>query len=302
MGDKRLCGSTTWKDPKEENAVIRKTVLVTGANSGMGLAASVELAKRGYRVIMACRSLERGRQALRRVEEAGGPGCAELVLCDLADLASIRRFADEVRSRVSALDVLINNAGVVSPKRRETADGFELALGVNHLGHFLSTHLLLDLVKASAGGRIVVVASGAYKAGRIHFEDPHLRTSYNVVKSYGQSKLANILFARELALRVYDDGIAVNALHPGAVLTQLGVDRGTGFGQGVYRALGRMPSFQTPEQGASTAVYLADSPEVEGISREYFYRRRPKSLDRKAEDDDTALKLWEWSEREVGLR
>lgn len=278
-----------------------KTALVTGANSGMGLATSIELAQRGYRVLMACRSRQRGDEALRKVQEAAGAGSAELVLCDLADLASIRQFADDVHGRVNRLDVLINNAGVVSPKRQETRDGFELALGVNHLGHFLATNLLLDLIRASGAGRIVVVASGAYKAGRIDFEDPHLRERYNVIRSYGQSKLANILFARELALRVYDDGIAVNSLHPGAVLTQLGVNRGTGFGQGVYRALGKLPAFQTPEEGASTAVYLADSPEVEGVSREYFYRSRPYRLDRKAEDDETAERLWAWSEREVGL-
>lgn len=279
-----------------------KTALVTGANAGMGLATSIELVQRGYRVLMLCRNRERGEKALREVENAGGNGSAELVLGDLAELASIRNFADDIHGRVSSLDVLINNAGVISPKRQETKDGFELALGVNHLGHFLATNLLLDLVQAADRGRIVVVASGAYKAGRIHFEDPHLRQSYNVIKSYGQSKLANILFARELALRTYDSGIAVNALHPGAVLTQLGIDRGTGFGQGVYRALGKLPSFQTPAEGASTAVYLADRPEVEGISREYFYRSQPKSLDRKAEDDEVAAKLWAWSETEVGLR
>lgn len=279
-----------------------KTALVTGANAGMGLATSIELVQRGYRVLMLCRNRERGEKALREVENAGGNGSAELVLGDLAELSSIRNFADDIHGRVSSLDVLINNAGVISPKRQETKDGFELALGVNHLGHFLATNLLLDLVQAADRGRIVVVASGAYKAGRIHFEDPHLRQSYNVIKSYGQSKLANILFARELALRTYDSGIAVNALHPGAVLTQLGIDRGTGFGQGVYRALGKLPSFQTPAEGASTAVYLADSPEVEGISREYFYRSQPKSLDRKAEDDEVAAKLWAWSETEVGLR
>ncbi|OWA36587.1 short-chain dehydrogenase [Saccharibacillus sp. O16] len=278
-----------------------KTALVTGANSGMGLATSRELTARGYRVLMACRSQARGEAALRQVEAVGGSGSAELVLCDLADLASIRRFADDVHGRVSTLDVLINNAGVVSPKRQETQDGFELALGVNHLGHFLMTNLLLDLMKTSSDGRIIVVASGAYKAGKIDFEDPHLRQHYNVIRSYGQSKLANILFARELALRVHEQGIVVNSLHPGAVLTQLGVNRGTGFGQGVYRALGKLPAFQTPEEGASTAVYLADSPEVSGISREYFYRSQPHRLNRKAEDDETALRLWEWSEREVGL-
>ena len=267
----------------------------------MGLATSIELVERGYRVLMLCRNQERGEKALREVEAAGGTGSAELVLGDLADLSSIRNFADDIHGRISGLDVLINNAGVVSPKRQETKDGFELSLGVNHLGHFLATNLLLDLVRAAQRGRIVVVASGAYKAGRIRFEDPHLHQNYNVIKSYGQSKLANILFARELALRTYDSGIAVNALHPGAVLTQLGVDRGTGFGQGVYRALGKLPSFQTPAEGASTAVYLADSPEVEGISREYFYRSQPKRLDRKAENDEVAAKLWEWSEAEVGL-
>nr|WP_305120933.1 SDR family oxidoreductase [Saccharibacillus sp. JS10] len=275
--------------------------MVTGANAGMGLATTIELVQRGYRVLMLCRSAQRGEQALHQVEAAGGSGSAELVLGDLGNLSSIRNFADDIHGRVSHLDVLINNAGVISPKRQETTDGFELALGVNHLGHFLSTNLLLDLVQASDHGRIVVVASGAYKAGRIHFADPHLRKGYNVVKSYGQSKLANILFARELALRTYHSGISVNSLHPGAVLTQLGIDRGTGFGQGVYRALGKLPSFQTPAEGASTAIYLADSAEVEGISREYFYRSQPQSLQAKAEDDEVAAKLWAWSEKEVGF-
>jgi NAD(P)-dependent dehydrogenase (short-subunit alcohol dehydrogenase family) len=273
----------------------KRTALVTGASSGMGRASSAALARAGFRVIMLCRSEARGRAALEaaRLAASGGGGELELALCDLASAAGIRLFAADLRARIEALDILVNNAGAISPKRRETEDGFELQLGVNHLGHFLLTSLLLDLVK-EARGRIEVVASGAHKIGRIHWEDLQLKRGYSAFGAYAQSKLANILFARELARRLEGTGVAVNSLHPGAVATSLGVDRETGFGGFAARLL--KPFFLSPEEGADTAIYLASSPEVEGMTGLYFYRRKPIAPSRRAQDDEAARRLWALSE------
>jgi NAD(P)-dependent dehydrogenase (short-subunit alcohol dehydrogenase family) len=274
--------------------VDSKIALVTGANSGMGRATSVALARAGYRVIMLCRSAERGKEAFEAVKAAVGSGAEkiELELCDLANLASIRDFAARLHNKIGALHVLVNNAGVISPKRRETADGFELQLGVNHLGHFLLTNLVLDLVE-SARGRIVVVASGAHKAGRIHWDDLQLKKSYSVFGAYGQAKLANILFTRELARRLAGTGSTANCVHPGAVGTNMGVDRETGFGRTIMSLL--RPFFLTPEQGADTAIYLATDPEVAGVNGQYFYRRKPAKTSQQAQDDEAAKRLWDLS-------
>jgi NAD(P)-dependent dehydrogenase (short-subunit alcohol dehydrogenase family) len=273
-----------------------KIALVTGANSGMGRAASVALARAGYRVIMLCRNEARGREALeaaRAAASAVGAPPPELALCDLADSLSIRRCAAELRSRIGRLDALLENAGVISPRRRETSDGFELQLGVNHLGHFLLTELLIDLVK-EARGRVVIVASGAHKIGRIHWDELQLKHGYSAFKAYGQSKLANVLFTRELARRLEGSGATANCLHPGAVATGMGVDRETGFGGFAVRLL--KPLFLTPEEGADTAVYLASSPEVEGVSGQYFYRRQPAKVSKRARDEASARRLWDLSE------
>jgi retinol dehydrogenase 14 len=281
----------------------KKIALVTGANSGMGRATSTALARAGFRVIMLCRSEERGTAALEAVRQAASVGLApgaaepelelELALCDLGSQAGIRLFAADLRSRIDALDLLVNNAGVVSPKRLETEDGFELQLGVNHLGHFLLTKLLLDLIK-EARGRIVVVASGAHKIGRIHWDDLQLKKGYSTFGSYGQAKLANVLFTRELSRRLEGTGVTANCLHPGAVATNMGVDRETGFGGFAARLL--KPFFLTPEEGADTAVFLSTSPEVEGTSGQYFYRRKPAPISKRASDDEAARRLWEVSE------
>jgi NAD(P)-dependent dehydrogenase (short-subunit alcohol dehydrogenase family) len=278
----------------------QKIALVTGANSGMGRATSTALARAGFRVIMLCRSEERGRAALQTAKAAaaaGSPAGAaapelELAVCDLASISGIRLFAADLRSRIDSLDLLVNNAGVISPKRLETEDGFELQLGVNHLGHFLLTHLLVDLVE-EARGRVVVVASGAHKIGRIHWDDLQLKKGYSTFGAYAQSKLANVLFARELARRLSGSGVTVNSLHPGAVATSMGVDRKTGFGGFATRLL--KPFFLTPEQGADTAVYLSTSPEVAQVSGQYFYRREPARISKRAQDDEAARRLWDIS-------
>ncbi|WP_163527198.1 SDR family oxidoreductase [Halobacillus ihumii] len=276
-----------------------KIAIITGANSGMGLATTVAMAKKGFQVIMVCRNPERGEDALQKAKTESGTDHIELMICDLGSLASIRAFANTFLERYCQLDVLINNAGVVSLKRETTSDGFESMMGVNHLGHFLLTNLLLDSLKSASEGRIVVVSSGAYKAGRIHFDDPHLSNRFSVWKGYAQSKLANILFTKEMADQLKDTNVTANCLHPGAVGTSLGVNRKTGFGKTIHALL--RPFFLTPAEGAETAVYLATSPEVKHISGEYFYKKKTNSLPAKAQSKEMAEKLWNWSEQQVGL-
>lgn len=279
-----------------------KRILITGANSGMGLASTIALASQGHEIIMGCRNEERGEKALNEARKQSGSDRLTLMKCDLGSLETIRRFADEFNTRYDHLDVLLNNAGVVSLKRQETKDGFEMGLGVNHLGHFLLTHLLLDRLKEAEAARIVVVSSGAYKLGKIHWEDPHFHHGYNVVKAYAQSKLANIYFTKVLAKRLEDTRVTVNCLHPGAVATNIGVDRETGFGKRILASVAHMPFFQTPEQGAETAVFVASDPSVEKQSGQYYYRKKVHKLQSKAQNYEEALRLWEWSEEQVGLK
>ncbi|WP_458125795.1 SDR family oxidoreductase [Paenibacillus sp. Z3-2] len=279
-----------------------QTAIVTGANSGMGLATTIELARQGYSVIMACRSEKRGQEALQEAERQSGSSAIELMLCDLGSLESIRQFARTFRERHDSLDVLVNNAGVVMVKRKETSDGFEQSIGINHLGHFLLTLLLIEPLKAAKQGRIVNVSSGAYKAGKIHFEDPHLHKGYNPIKSYAQSKLANVLFTRALASKMSGTSVTVNCLHPGAVGTSIGVDRNTGFGTRIMAFVGKLPFFLSPEEGARTAVYLATSPEVVGITGRYFYKQKEQQLKTHAVDDASAERFWTWSEEQAGLK
>ncbi len=276
-----------------------KIVMVTGANSGMGLATTIELARKGARVIMVCRSVERGEVAREAAMKESGSQNIELMIADLGDLDSIRRFAVEYKSRYQVLDVLINNAGVVSLKRQLTSNGFEMNMGINHLGHFLLTNLLLDRLMLAEQGRIVNVSSGAYKVGKIHVDDPTLKKRYNVAKGYTQSKLANILFTKQMAVRLMGSRVTANCLHPGAVVTNLGVDRKTGFGKGVYALL--RPFFLSPEQGSQSALYLATAPEISEVSGEYFYRQQIQNLAPRANNMKDAEWLWRWSEEQVGL-
>ncbi|WP_405173697.1 SDR family oxidoreductase [Paenibacillus sp. FSL H8-0260] len=279
---------------------MRGTIaLVTGANSGMGLATTVELARKGAKVIMVCRNRQRGEEALAAAKQKSHSEDIELMLCDLVSLESIRSFAEEFTMKYPMLDILINNAGVVTIKRQLTKDGFEMDLGVNHLGHFLLTNLLLKSLQAAEQGRIIVVASGAYKIGALHYEDPTLARRFNPAKAYARSKLANILFTRELALRLHGTRVTVNCLHPGAVGTNIGVNRETGFGKSVLKLLSYF--FLTPEQGADTAIYLATDPDLGEVTGQYYYRRKIKQLSPRAQNTIEAERLWQWSQEQVGL-
>ena len=203
----------------------------------MGKASSIALARFGFRVLMLCRDRERGEQAVDEVKTASGNDDIELIVCDLASLKSIRSAAAKIKQRFDRIEVLLNNAGVTLPGYYLTEDGYELQFGVNHLGHFLLTTELLDLIQKGAPSRIINVASGAHKIGKMHFDDINLEKSFRFWKAYGRSKLANILFTYELAERLKDSGVTVNCLHPGAVATSMGVNRETGFGTMITRLL-----------------------------------------------------------------
>lgn len=274
-----------------------KTAIVTGANSGMGMATVRALSDMGAKVIMLCRSEKRGTEALEKLSSEKYRDL-ELILCDLGNYDSIRAFANIVRRGYDNIDILVNNAGFISLDRQETGEGLERQFGINHIGHFLLTMSLLDLM--GEGGRIVNIASGAHKAGKIHFDDINLTKGFNVIKAYSQSKLANVLFTRELARRVKDRGITVNCCHPGAVATNIGIDRDTGFGKTVTRLL--KPFFQTPEQGARTAIFLASDDSVSDVTGEYFYKCRIAKSSKRSKDMELAKKLFEFSEELTGLQ
>lgn len=275
----------------------KRIALVTGANAGMGKATAVALAKDGMHVVMLCRDKARGEAALADVQRRSGSSELTLMLCNLGEMASIRQFAAAFRQRFTRLDTLINNAGVICLKREETKDGLELQFGVNHIGHFLLTNLLLDLLTPTA--RIVVVGSGAHKVGNIDFDNLPLKRGYSVVSGYSRAKLCNLLFTRELARRLGPDGPTVNCVHPGAVATSIAINRKTGFGQTITKVLGWL--VQTPEQGAATAIYVATSSECAHITGEYFYKCKPARSSKRSKDMALAAQLWEASARITGL-
>jgi len=283
-----------------------KTVVVTGGNSGIGFETAATLAEMGARVVVTARNADKGRAAVGRITEraeaAGAEGRAQLVVFDLADLASVRRGAAEILEQASQLHVLVNNAGLVLSERRETVDGLEATFATNHLGPFLLTNLLLERLRESAPARIVTVASGAHRTARkgMPFEDLQSEKHYAGMRVYGESKLANILFTLELARRLEGSGVTANSLHPGTVRTGYGADGDT-TGLLAFGIRTGSPFFLTPAQGARTSVYLSSSPEVEGVSGQYFYKCKPVQPKSWARDADAARQLWQVSEELVGL-
>jgi NAD(P)-dependent dehydrogenase (short-subunit alcohol dehydrogenase family) len=281
-----------------------RTVLVTGANSGLGFHTSMQLARQGARVLMACRDQGRGQAALDRVRAEVPDAAAELVPLDLASLASIRAAAADVAQRTPHLDVLVNNAGVMALPRSTTADGFEMQFGTNHLGPFALTGLLVPQLLAAPAGRVVVVASDAAKWGRMRFDDLMGERFYFRWLAYGQSKLANLLFARELGRRA-GDRLLVAAAHPGYAATNLQTAPGI---PGKVMALGNRLIAQSDADGALPQLYAASMPDVR--SGDYFgpdglmgLRGAPHKVTpiKAARDDDHARRLWEVSEQLTGV-
>ena len=280
-----------------------KTVVVTGGNSGIGFETAAALAGMGARVVVTARNADKGRAAVAAItQRLGGEGRVQLVVFDLADLASVRRGAAEILDQVPTIDVLVNNAGLVLTQRAETVDGFEATLATNHLGPFLLTNLLLERITASAPSRVVNVASNAHASARkgMPFDDLQSTHHYRGMRVYGESKLANILFTLELSRRAEGTGVTANSLHPGTVRTGYGGDGDT---RGLL-ALGikiSSPFFLSPEKGARTSVYLASSPEVEGVTGRYFVNCKQKEPRAWARDPEAARRLWTVSEELVGL-
>ncbi len=275
-----------------------RSCMITGASSGIGRAAAHVLARAGASLVLVCRDRERGEAAVSAIRAASRNPAVELMLCDLSSQGQIRSLAADFLAKGRPLHVLLNNAGVINWSRSETEDGLETTFAVNHLAYFLLTALLLERLRESAPARIVNVASDAYRWAALDFDDLQTESGYRSMRVYGNSKLANLLFTRELARRLDGSGVTANAMHPGFV--------GSGFAgnNGVaVRAFLRLlrPFARTPEKGAETAVHLCTSPDVARVNGRYFFDGREHRRDGAAENDADARRLWEVSERLTGL-
>jgi len=281
-----------------------KVVVVTGSNVGIGLETAVGLAAQEATTVLACRNRAKAKAAAHEVTRRTWRDDVQVVSLDLADLASVRRAAEEILTRWDRLDVLVNNAGGTWSARQETAQGFEYTFGVNHLGHFYLTNLLLPRLCAGATSRIINVTSVGHHAARrgMRFEDLQSEKRYEAMEAYCRSKLANILFTRQLAKRLAAEGagaganVTVNAAHPGPVRSSFGMDGDLhgfmGFGMRLVR-----PFEISPQRGAKTSIHLATSTAVAGRTGEYWVRSRPGHMSRQAHNDEAAARLWDESER-----
>jgi NAD(P)-dependent dehydrogenase (short-subunit alcohol dehydrogenase family) len=282
-----------------EPSLRDKVCLVTGATAGIGLVTARELARRGASVLGVGRSQERCDAAVREIGELPVSPPVRFLVADLSSQAEIRRLARQVREMTPRLDALINNAGGIYLKRQETVDGLEMTFAVNHLAYFLLTNLMLDMVKAAAPSRIVSVASAAHKGVTLDFGDLKRKAGrYSPWRAYQRSKLANILFTRELARRMDGTGVTANALHPGYVRTQ--IFRSEGFAGWLMRRAADLFAI-SPEQGARTTLYLATSSEVDRISGQYFVGRKAVPGSPQSRDEAAARKLWEASAELTGF-
>jgi NAD(P)-dependent dehydrogenase (short-subunit alcohol dehydrogenase family) len=277
-----------------------KTIVLTGATSGIGRATALGLAKLDSRLILVGRDAGRAEETIGAIRKATGRKDVEILRGDFARQDEVRRVAGEILARTEAIHVLLNNAGVTMMKRSVTPDGYESTFAINHLGYFTLTGLLLPrLLAAAPDARIVNVASDAHRWGPLDLDDLQNEREYKAMKVYGQSKTANLLFTRELARRLGGSGVTVNALHPGAVATRLG--RGSGP---LFDLLQSAISvfMKSPEQGADTSIFLASDPAVAGLTGRYFANRKEKQPRPFASDDVLAKRLWAVSEELTGCR
>ena len=276
-----------------------KTALITGGTSGIGKATAVALAAMGADVVVVGRNRERGEVALGEIKSQSHSESVELMLADLSVQDEVRGLAGAFLERYDRLDVLANNAGLVQSKRTETADRIETTLAVNHLAPFLLTNLLLDRLKQSAPSRVITVSSEAQRWGDMDFDDLQSTQKYRGFPVYGMTKLANIMFTYELAERLKGTFVTANCLHPGAVGTNFGKNNG-GPMTLFFRAA--KPFMRSPEQGADTLIWLASSPDVEGVSGTYFSDRKEIEAKKIVHDPATRRRLWEISEDLTGLK
>ena len=271
-----------------------KTVVITGATSGIGQIAAEKLAAMGARLVVVARDKTRGETALARLRSIS-PGVNHAIhYADLSRLAEMKRVAAEIAAAEPRIDVLINNAGALFSTRQVTSDGMERTFATNHLSYFVLTHGLRERLRASKPARVVNVASDAHKGEKLDFNDLQSAANYRGLHVYGRSKLCNILFTRELARRWEGTGVTANSLHPGFVSTRFGDESG-GLLSFVVRAA-KMFAI-TPEKGAETIIYLASSPEVANANGLYYYKCRPATPTKEAQDNDSARRLWQESEK-----
>lgn len=279
----------------------QKVTLITGANAGIGLETAVGMAERGFVVVMGARNEAKGQAAVQTVQGRVPGARVELLTLDLASLASVRAAAAELLERHDRLDVLINNAGLILGDRRVTEDGFEQTFGVNHLGHFLLTHLLLDRLKSSAPARVVNLASDAHRmSSGLDFDDlMRERRSYAGMPVYGDSKLANILFTRALATRLEGTQVVTHAVHPGVVRTRFAAD---GDVKGFFATLVKLsgPFMLTAAKGARTSLHVATSPQAGECTGLYWAKSKQRRPNKAALDDAAAERLWTVSAQLVG--
>jgi len=282
----------------EPRGLAQRVCMVTGASSGIGKETAKKLAGLGATVVMVCRNQKRGEKAMSEIKGVGGDAKVELLLADFASLGSVRALTKEFLESHDSLHVLVNNAGGVNVTRSVTVDGFETTFQVDYLSHFLLTNLLLDVLEKSAPSRIINVSSASHYGGHMNFNDLQMRKGYGVMKAYSQAKLAQVLFTYELSRRLEGTGVTVYALHPGAVATNLWKSP-----MGALSFLGNISRLFLigPERGAETPVYLASSPEVEGVTGKYYDHMREKQSSKESYDQPIAGKLWDESERMAGL-
>jgi NAD(P)-dependent dehydrogenase (short-subunit alcohol dehydrogenase family) len=276
-----------------------KTCLVTGATSGIGRAAAVELARRGARLVLVARDPKRAEETIAEIGAKAGTRDVTLLRADLASLAEVRRVAAEYQALGRPLDVLVNNAGLVMTRREATCDGLEQTLAVNHYAPFLLTNLLLERLRASAPARVVTVSSMGHKfAGRIDPDHLEPRGTYRGMRLYCISKLGNVLFTRELARRLAGTGVDAYSVHPGSVATRFGYNT-----DGILNWGSKLIAWtrRSPEKGAETIVYLCTEPRPAGASGDYFFDCRARRTSRSGSDLELARRLWEASERVTGL-
>lgn len=281
---------------KEKN-LDGKVCIVTGATSGIGKETARVLAHQGGTLILVGRNPEKTAATVEEFRREADTPNIEYLLADLSSQDEIRRLAEEFKSRHNRLDVLVNNAGGFFLWHQESADGIEMTFALNHLGYFLLTDLLLDVIMASAPARIINVSSGSHLRAKIDFDELQDRRGFSPLNAYGQSKLANVLFTYELARRLDGSGVTVNALHPGFVATNIGSN--IGWFMRVIRPLMNLRALSV-EEGAETVIYLATSPEVESITGKYFFRCKPVSSSEFSHDAAAAKRLWQLSEEMTG--
>ncbi|HXZ05264.1 MAG TPA: SDR family oxidoreductase [Ktedonobacteraceae bacterium] len=286
--------------PPLNTSMQGKVCIVTGANSGIGKATALGLAQKGATVIMVCRNQVRGEVALNEIKEKSGNEVIDLMLADLTSQESIRQLAGNILQLYQQVHVLINNAGVVNLTRRETPDGLEMMFAVNYLAPFLLTNLLLEKLKASAPARIVNVSSDSHQAGYIKMDDLQSEESYKFLRSYGQSKLAMVLFTYELARRLQGTGVTANCLHPGFVATNIGQNGVGSVNRSIIKLIFTRVGI-SPEEGAKTSIYLASSPEIEGITGKYFVKSIPVRSAPISYDETLQRQLWLESAKLVNL-